>query len=153
MGNTYNNGAICVFFDQGFSSCSLNGSRCDCPFSKKGCEIQCEKIFHEKPEGEIANRYKANIIREDNIPLTKAEIFKRLNIKKGMMIADCFIPYNESDKVIAGLSVQIDYGIELIKEKLNNVGCNLTHLRIYHNVKIIGEVGIYIIGTGWMVNT
>lgn len=141
--NAYN-GNLCLFFDQGFSSCSLNGCRCDCPFSNAGCEIQCESIFKEKPEGIKANRYKA--IGSDTKPLTKADVFKRVGIQKGMIIADWFIPYSLM-RVAVDPSAIIDNGINMVKEKFDNAGYHCRHLRMYHNVEIIEQLlGIYIIG-------
>ena len=137
---------LCLFLDQGFSSCSLNGSRCDYPFSKTGCEIQCERIFKEKPEGEIANRYKADA--NDTKPLTKADVFKRAGMQKGMLIADWFIPYSRMDEVAVAYSDFIDNGINMVKDKFNSAGYYLGHLRIYHNVEMAGLLGIYIIGIG-----
>ena len=49
----YNAGEICDWFENGTCSCFLNGSRCDCPFSNRGCQIQCEKIFKEKKKIKI----------------------------------------------------------------------------------------------------
>lgn len=143
MNNTYNNGSLCLFFDQGFSSCSLNGSRCDCPFSKTGCEIQCESIFKEKPEGVKADRYKA--IGNDTEPLTKADVYKRIGVKKGMIVADWFIPYSLI-KIAVAPSAVIDHGIDMVKEKFDNAGYHCRHMRMYHNVEIVGQLGIYIIG-------
>ncbi len=145
MNNAYNNGSLCLFLNQGFSSCSLNGCRCDYPFSKAGCEIQCESIFKEKPEGVKGNRYKA--IGIETKPLTKADVFKRVGIqKKGMLIADWFIPYSLIEAVGAP-SVAIDNGIDMVKEKFDSAGCHYRYLRIYHNVEIIEQLlGIYIIG-------
>ena len=144
MNNAYNDGDLCLFLNQGFSSCSLNGSRCVCPFSKKGCEIQCERIFKEKPEGEIANRYKAD--DNDTKPLTKADVFKRIGIQKGMLIADWFIPYSHMDEVAVAPSDVIDHGVDMVKDKFNSAGYCYRHLRIYHNVEMAGQLGIYIIG-------
>ena len=143
MNNTYNNGNLCLFLDQGFSSCSLNGCRCDCPFSKAGCEIQCERIFKEKPEGEIANRYKAT--SSDTKPLTKTDVFKMVGIRKGMLIADWFIPYSLIE-VVGAPSVAIDNGIDMVKEKFDRAEYHYRDLRIYHNVEMVGQLGIYIIG-------
>lgn len=144
MNNAYNSGSLCLFFCQAFGSCSLNGSRCDCPFSKTGCEIQCERIFKEKPEGEIANRYIADA--GDTKPLTKADVFKRAGIQKGMFIADCFIPYSHMDESAGAPSDVIDYGIDGVKGKLNSAGYHCRHLLIYHNVETAGQLGIYIVG-------
>lgn len=143
MNNAYNNGSLCLFFDQGFSSCSLNGNRCDCPFSNTGCEIQCERIFKEKPEGEIANRYKA--AASETKPLTKTDVFKMVRIKKGMIIADWFIPYSLME-VVSTPSVAIDHGIDMVKEKFDSAGYDYRDLLIFHNVEIVGQLGIYIIG-------
>lgn len=144
MNNAYNDGVLCLFFDQGFGSCSLNGSRCDCPFSKAGCEIQCKIIFKEKPEGVKANRYKATA--SDAKPLTKTDVFKRVGIQKGMLIADWFIPYSHMDEVAVAPSDMIDHGIDTVKEKFDSAGYHYRHLRIYHNVEMAGQLGIYIIG-------
>lgn len=145
MDNAYNNGSLCLFFDQGFSSCSLNGGRCDCPFSKAGCEIQCENIFKEKPEGVKAYRYKA--IGCETKPLTKADIFKRVGIQKGMLIADWFIPYSHMDEVDVAPSDVIDHGIDMVKRKLDVAEYrHYSRMRMYHNVEIAGQLGIYIIG-------
>ena len=142
--DAYNNGSLCLFFNQGFGSCALNGSRCDCPFSKMGCEMQCEKIFKEKPEEERANRYKATA--GDTKPLTKADIFKRVGIQKGMIIADWFIPYSLIESAVDP-SAMIDHGIDMVKEKFDSAGYHYRDLRIYHNVEIIEQLlGIYIIG-------
>lgn len=142
--NAYNNGSLCLFFDQGISSCSLNGGRCDCPFSNAGCEIQCESIFKEKPEGDRANRYKATA--SDTKLLTKADVFKRAGIQKGMIIADWFIPYSLME-VTVDPSAMIDNGINMVKEKFDSAGYHYRDLRIYHNVEIIEQLlGIYIIG-------
>lgn len=146
MNNAYNNGSLCLFFDQGFSSCSLNGCRCDYPFSKIGCEIQCESIFKEKPEVVKANRYKA--IGSDIEPLTKVDVFKRIGIKKGMIIADWFIPYSLIE-VVGAPSVAIDNGIEMVKEKFDRAEYHYRDLRIYHNVEMVGQLGIYIIGINY----
>lgn len=140
----YNNRNLCLFFDQGFSSCSFYGDRCDYPFSKTGCKIRYERMFKEKPEGEIANRYKA--IGSDTEPLTKANIFKRVGIQKGMLIADWFIPYSHMDEVAVAPSDVIDHGIDMVKEKFDSAGDHYKHLRIYHNVEMAGQLGIYIIG-------
>ena len=144
MDNAYNNGSLCLFFDQGFSSCSLNGCRCDCPFSNAGCEIQCESIFKEKPEGVKANRYKADGNRTK--PLTKADVFKRVGIQKGMLVADWFIPYSDMDEIVCSPSDVIDHGIDMVKEKFDSAGYHCRHLRMYHNVEMAGQLGIYIIG-------
>ena len=144
MNNAYNNGSLCLFFDQGFSSCSFYGGRCDCPFSKTGCEILCERIFKEKPERKITNRYK--VIGFDIEPLTKADIFKRLGIQKGMLIADWFIPYSHMDEADVAPSDIIDHGINMVKEKFDSAGYRYRHLRMYHNVEMAGQLGIYIIG-------
>lgn len=144
MTSTYNDGVLCLFLDQGFGSCSLNGSRCDCPFSKTGCEIQCERIFKEKLEGEIANRYKATA--SDTKPLTKADVFKRVDMRKGMIIADWFIPYSHMDEVAVAPSDVIDHGIDMVKGKFEMAGYHFRHLQIYHNVEMAGQLGIYVIG-------
>ena len=144
MNSSYKNGAICLFLEQGFSSCFLNGSRCDCPFSKKGCEIQCEEIFKEKPEGVKADRYKPYI--SDDKPLTKADVYKRVGILKGDVIADWFIPYSHMDEVPLAPSDVIDHGIDMVKEKLDSAGYRYRHLRMYYNVEMDGQLGIYIIG-------
>lgn len=141
--DAYNNGSLCLFFDQGCSLCSLNGSRCDCPFSKTGCEIQCERIFKEKPEGEITNRYKATA--SDTKPLTKADVFKRVGIQKGMIVADWFIPYSLIE-VAGSPSVAIDHGIDMVKEKFDRAKYHYRDLQIYHNVEMVGQLRIYIIG-------
>lgn len=146
MSNAYGDGVLCLFFDQGFGSCALNGSRCDCPFSKTGCEIQCERIFKEKPEGEKANRYKADA--GGTKPLTKADVFKIAGIQKGMLIADWFIPYSRMDEVAVDPSDMIDHGIDMVKDKFDSAGYYLRHLQIYHNVEMAGLFGIYIIGIG-----
>ena len=144
MDNAYNNGSLCLFFDQGFSSCSLNGGRCDCPFSNTGCEIQCENIFKEKPEGVKANRYKADGNRTK--PLTKTDVFKRVGIQKGMLVADWFIPYGDMDEIACSPSGMIDHGIDMVKEKFDSAGYHYKHLRTYYNVEMAGQLGIYIIG-------
>jgi len=144
MNNTYNDGVLCLFFNQGLGSCSLNSSRCDCPFSNTGCEIQCERIFKVKPEGEMANRYR--VTASDAKPLTKADIFNMLGIQKGMIIADWFIPYSRMDAVDVAPSYVIDDGIDMVKEKFDSAGYYYNHLRIYHNVEMVGLLGIYIIG-------
>ena len=144
MNNAYNNGSLCLFLNQGFSSCSLNGSRCDCPFSKTGRKIQCERIFKEKPEGEIANRYKA--YTSDTKPLTKTDVFKRVGIQKGMLISDWFIPYSRMSEVAVAPSDVINLGIDMVKDKFDSAGYHFGHLRIYHNVEMVGQLGIYIIG-------
>lgn len=143
MNNEYDNGSLCLFFNQGFGSCSLNGSRCDCPFSKTGCEIQCERLFKVATEGEIANRYKATT--SDTKPLTRADVFKRIGIQKGMIIADWFIPYSLM-KIAIVPSAVIDHGVDMAKEKFDSAGYHYKDLRIYHNVEIMGQLGVYIIG-------
>lgn len=143
MNSSYKNGDICLFLDQGFSSCYFNGSRCVCPFSKKGCEIQCEEIFKEKPEGVKANRYKPYI--SDDKPLTKADIYKKIGIQKGMIVADWFIPYSHMEVAVAPSDV-IDHGINMVKDKFNSAGYCYRYLRIFHNVEMVGQLGIYIIG-------
>lgn len=142
----YNDGYICLFFDQGLDSCSCNGSQCDCPFSKKGCEIQCERIFKEKPEGMKADRYIPNRSIDSNKTLTKADVFKRVGMKRGMIVADWFIPYYQLDEMRVHSSDQIKYGIEMVKKKFEETKYYMEHMRIYHNVEIVGQVGIYILG-------
>ena len=148
MGEAFNDGKICDWFENyGFSSCFYNGSRCDCPFSKRGCEIQCERIFKEKPEGEGANRYKSDSGLGENKPLTKSAVFKRLEIKEDEHIAEWFIPYSQIDDMMVAPSDQIKYGVEMVQKKFDDSEFYLRFLRIYHNVKIGNQVGIYIIGT------
>lgn len=147
VGEAFNDGKICDWFEQGISSCFLNGSRCDCPFSKRGCEIQCERIFKMKPEGEGANRYKSDKELNPNKPLTKSDVFKRLKIMEGECIAEWFIPYSQIDAMMVAPSDQIKYGVEMVQKKFDDSEFYLEFLRIYHNVKIGNQVGIYIIGT------
>lgn len=142
----YNDGKICDWFENdGFSSCFLNGSLCCCPFSKKGCEIQCVAIFKDKPEGKKANRYSSEEKIGSNKKLIKDKIFKRLEIKKGETIGDYFIPYSKLDMCIAP-SEEISYGIDQVKEKFKKAGYRVQYLRMYHNVEIMGQLGFYIIG-------
>lgn len=101
-------------------------------------------IFKEKPEGVKANRYKA--IGSDAKPLTKADIFKRVAIQKGMLIADWFIPYSHMDEVAVAPSDTIDHSIDMVKDKFDSAGYHSRHLQIYHNVEMAGQLGIYIIG-------
>ena len=147
VGEAFNDGKICDWFEQGISSCFLNGSRCDCPFSKRGCEIQCERIFKKEPEGEGANRYKSDKELNPNKPLTRSDVFKRLKIKEGEHIAEWFIPYSQIDAMMVAPSDQIKYGVEMVQKKFDDSEFYLRFLRIYHNVKIGNQVGIYIIGT------
>ena len=141
----YNDGQICDWFENGTSSCFLNGSKCCCPFSKRGCEIQCVKIFKCEPEGEIANRYTSEKKIGSNKPLTTAKVFKRLGIKNGDAVGDWFIPYSRLDMVIDP-SEEISYGIDKVKEKFEKSEFTLQYLRMYHNVEILGQIGVYIIG-------
>jgi len=146
LSKKYSDGKLCDWLEQGFSSCSLNGSICCCPFSKKGCEIQCEQIFKEKPEGDAANRYKSDSKINADKTFTKTDIFKRVGIKKGMIVADWFIPYSKLDEMIVEPSDEIEYGIEMVKKKFGESEYLMNQLRIYHNVEIVGQAGIYIIG-------
>lgn len=143
----YNDGKVCDWFENhGFSSCFLNGSLCCCPFSKKGCEIQCVVVFKDKPEGKKANRYSSEERIGDNKKLTKDKIFKRLEIKKGEAVADYFIPYSKLD-ICEAPSEEIRYGIDQVKDKFKKSEYRLQYLRMYHNVEIMGQLGFYIIGT------
>ena len=142
----YNDGEICDWFENGTCSCFLNGSRCDCPFSNRGCQIQCEKIFKEKPEGEKANRYKTETHINENKILTKRGVFKELRIKKGDAIADWFIPYSKLE-MLTDPSEKITFGVDQVHRKFDESEFYLEDLLIYHNVEIFGQVGVYIIGT------
>ena len=142
----YNDGEICDWFENGTCSCFLNGSRCDCPFSNRGCQIQCEKIFKEKPEGEIANRYSSDKHINKKKILTKQDVFKRLEIKKGEAVGDWFIPYSKLEMLIDP-SEEIKFGVDQVRRKFDESEFYLKHMRIYHNVEIFGQVGVYIIGT------
>ena len=138
---------ICKWFLNGAGRCSLNGSRCDYPFSKTGCEIQCARIFKEKPEGEKADRYVP-----DNNPiekLTKAGIFKELGlINSGNVVGDWFIPYENLFSFL-DISMAISRGIEMVQEKFDEAECQLQTIKIYHNVEFAdGMIGIYIFGIG-----
>lgn len=101
-------------------------------------------IFKEKPEGVKANRYKATGMEIE--PLTKADVFKRVGIKKGMLVADWFIPYSDMNEIARSPSDVIDDGIEMVKEKFDSADYPYRHLRMYHNVEMAGQLGIYIIG-------
>lgn len=146
MEEKFNNGEICDYFENGLGRCFLNGSRCDCPFSKKGCEIQCKRIFKKEPEGEGANRYTVNMHISKDEKLRKVDVYNRVGIKKGMITADWFIPYSEFDISNAVSSDLIDHGIEEVKRKFDDSDYYLKHLRIYYNVEIAGQIGVYIIG-------
>lgn len=87
-----------------------------------------------------------DINASDTKPLTKVDIFNMLGIQKGMIIADWFIPYSRMDEVDVAPSYVIDDGIDIVKRKFNSAGYNCRHLRIYHNVEMVGQLGIYIIG-------
>lgn len=63
-----------------------------------------------------------------------------------MLVADWFIPYSNMDEVACSPSDVIDHGIEMVKEKFDRAGYHYRHLRIYHNVEMVGQLGIYIIG-------
>ena len=142
----YNDGKLCDWYEIGMSSCFLNGSRCDCPFSNRGCQIQCEKVFKAKPEGAKANRYSSEKHLNKQKILTKPDVFKRLEIKKGEAIADWFIPYSKLE-MLSDPSDEITSGVDQVKRKFDESKFSLQHLRIYHNVEIFGQVGVYIIGT------
>lgn len=144
--NEYNNGKICLWLDQGIGACGLNGGTCGCPFSKKGCEIQCKEIFKEEPTDLNSNRYTPNNSKYSNRILTKAGIFKRIGLRKGMAIAEWFIPYYEIDMTAVSPLVYIKDGIDRVKEKLKKSNYNVNRIRIYHNVEIAEVIGIYILG-------
>lgn len=79
-------------------------------------------------------------------PLTKADVFKRVGIKKGMLVADWFIPYSDMDEIACSPSDVVDHGIDMVKEKFDSSDYPYRHLRMYHNVEMAGQLGIYIIG-------
>lgn len=141
----YNDGKICDWFENGTSACFLNGSRCDCPFNKRGCEIQCIKIFKEEPKGEIASRYKTDANLGDGEILTKTDVFRRLKIKKGEIVADWFIQYSELENA-TDPSMMIDFGKEMVKKKFNESEYEMSFIRVYHNYKLASLLGVYIIG-------
>ena len=142
----YNNGKVCDWFENGTSTCFLNGSRCDCPFSKRGCEIQCVKIFKEEPKGEGASRYKIDANLGDGTILTKADVFRRLKIKKGEIVADWFIPYRELENA-TDPTIMINYGKDMVRKKFDESAYQMRFIRVYHNYILEGLLGVYIIGT------
>ena len=96
-------------------------------------------MFKEK-----TNWYKPDA--ENDEILTKSDVFKRLGIKKGMIVADWFIPYYQIDELAIDPSDEIDFGIEMVKKKFDESGYEITHMRIYHNFEQLKQVGIYILG-------
>lgn len=144
---SYKSGNICTFYQNGFGSCFCNGSRCDSPFSEEGCRIQCKEIFKEDYDSLKGRRYKPRGKQE---LLTKTDIYKRIGIKKGDLVADYFIPYSEMEILIDQHSA-IQSGFDIVKQKFanyyNNGRCPQVHYRIYQNMKLTDNVlGIYIIG-------
>lgn len=141
----YRDGNICVFFNNGFGSCSLNGSRCDNPFSCEGCKIQCEEIFKKEFEEGEASKYKP---LEESKTITKNEVWKRIEIKKDDLIADWFMPYFEFDENPVSPSTLIDYAYEMVERKLLDAGLPriAAQFRLYQNVEMLNQTGVYVIG-------
>lgn len=64
-----------------------------------------------------------------------------------MLIADWFIPYSHMDEVDVTPSDVIDHGIDMVKRKLDVAEYHhYSRMRMYHNVEMAGQLGIYIIG-------
>ena len=93
-----------------------------------------------------ADRYTPDKSIDSNKILTKVDVFKRIGIKKGMIVADWFIPYYQLDEMGVHPSDQIEHGIEMVEKKFEESEYYMEHMRIYHNVEIVGQVGIYIFG-------
>ena len=145
MRRLYREGNICVLFNNGFGCCCTNGSRCDNPFSLEGCKTQCEQIFKKEFKEGGSLQYKPS---EGNNTITKNEVWKRIGVKQGDLIADWFIPYFEFDEIQVSPSTFIDYAYDILERKILDAGLSriATQFRLYQNVEILNQTGVYIIG-------
>ena len=136
-------GTICSWFLNGFGSCFLNGSRCDNPFSCEGCEIQCKRIFGKT---RIESHHRDYTPSKKNEILTKSEVIKQIEIKKGDIIAHLFIPYFAF--IAESVSDTINLAHEQIDEKFKSEHYNeeLAEHWIFQNVHMFDSDGIYVIG-------
>ena len=141
----YREGNICTYFNNGYGICTANGSRCDSPFSCEGCKIQCERIFKKEFKKGETLEYKPT---KDKIIISKSEAWKRIGIKKDDLIADYFIPYFDFDRFAVSPSVIIDDAYKTIDEKIKRAGftTNNVQYRLYQNVGMLGQIGVYVIG-------
>lgn len=140
----YKEGKICSWFEDGRGSCFLNGSRCDCPFSNEGCNIQKRRIFKDLTD-DAHNDYKPGREYQNELT-TRGQVWENIGIKKGDFIGDWFIPYEHMD-LAEDPSLMIDEAWDGITKKFADAGYpnNFIH-RIFYNVKMLGTVGIYLIG-------
>lgn len=145
MRRLHREGNMCVFFNNGFGCCCKNGSRCDNPFSNEGCKIQCERIFKKEFKEGGPLQYKP---LEENNTMTKDEVWKRIGIKKGDLVADYFMPYIEFETNGVEPSILIDFVWDMVERKILNEGLPriAAQFRLFQNVEMFDQAGMYVIG-------
>lgn len=130
----------CMWFMNGEGRCFLNGCGCADPFSENGCRIQHDEVFHR--EGEFVNNFKAGKVLG---AMKKADVFREEGIKRGDLVADWFIPYNELEKTMCPAK-EIKHGLEEIDRKFDEApGWHKPdETCVYQNVEMCGTTGVYI---------
>lgn len=137
---SYGEGKLCKYYENGQGSCFRNGSRCDNPFCEEGCKIQSVRIFKEK-YGDL-NFYEPTDGESETY--TKVEAQKYVGIKKGMMIADWFMPYEEVSDDCP--SDAIDFCYSQVRNKFEKEGYIRPWMTMLQNVEMFGMKGMYFIG-------
>lgn len=136
-------GNICANFLILEGCCFLNGAECCNPFSVEGCDIQCHDIFYRNPPSEHKNYEQS----KSDEKTTKSELWKALWIKKGDMVGEYIIPYDEIEMMNVDPNVIIHEAKEQVKNKFFEADKIMTFIRVFHNVEILKDVyGVYVIG-------
>ena len=124
--------------------CFLNGSSCLNPFGIEGCEIQRDEIFKGDPN--TINDTHRYVPSESDKKLKKADVWKALRIKKGDVIADWIIPYDEPIP-FQSIRTAIDYARLAVEKKFKDAEKVNDFVRVFHNVEVMPETyGTYVIG-------
>lgn len=78
---------------------------------------------------------------------TKSNLWKALKIKKGDMVCEWIIPYDEMEFMNIDTGVVIKEAKEQVKDKFSQIGEKMNFIRVFHNVEILdGVYGVYVIG-------
>ena len=85
---------------------------------------------------------------EENNTMTKDEVWKRIGIKKGDLIADWFMPYIEFETNGVEPSILIDFVWDMVERKILNKGLPriAAQFRLFQNVEMFNQAGMYVIG-------
>ena len=145
-----NNKCLCKNYDEWRGICTLSRPYCCDPFSEESClafqKMVASHYDYGKPEDEKSSYEPSE--QTGFKPKTREEVFKHLGIRKGMVIAEWFIPDSKIEMSNADLDSIFQYGRDMVAKKFKEGGYSLHSLYTVREyiMPITQETGTLFIG-------